>query len=290
MQNGVPYPVAARELLRISLLDAACDQLNTRRWATVTMADIALAAGVSRQTLYKQFGSREEFARALVIRETDRLLSAVESAVSACLDDLESALVGVFDVFVQAPTDNALVRAVVQGEGAEELLALLVAGRDKSLVEVVTEHLAQLVMAGWPRLDKRIAGALSECVVRLAVGYIVLPSRAFSVERAPVAAMLGRYVERLVEDYSAPAESESLGEGIGADLQIDPSTSHLTEARIGPHTRRPVDLALKNAPQLEAFRHSGQKLPEATAIVDNPRAAPATLDGYHPKASANGEV
>jgi AcrR family transcriptional regulator len=204
MQNCVPYPVAARELLRTGLLDAACDQLHKRRWANVTMGDVALAAGVSRQTLYKQFGSREEFARVLVIRETDRLLSAVGEAVNAHREDLLSALVGAFDVLVQAPADNAIVRAVVHGQGAEELLALLTAGRDRWPVELMTEHLTQLVLAGWPRLDQRAARGLSECLVRLAVGYAVLPSGGFSVGHTPVV-VLGPYVERLIEDHTAPA-------------------------------------------------------------------------------------
>jgi AcrR family transcriptional regulator len=205
MQNCVPYPVAARELLRTSLLDAACDQLNQRRWADVTMAGVALAAGVSRQTLYKQFGSREEFARVLMIREADRLLSAVEKVVNAHLEDLVSALVGALGVLVQAPADNALVRAVVYGQGADELLALLMAGKDRSLVELMTEHLTQLVLAGWPRLDRRVASTLSECLVRLAVGYTVLPSGGFGIGHAPVAALLGPYVKRLIEDHTAPA-------------------------------------------------------------------------------------
>jgi len=205
MRNCVPYPVAARELLRTSLLDAASDQLNKRRWADVTMADVALAAGVSRQTLYKQFGSREEFARGLVIRETDRLLSAVEKAVNAHRDDLVGALVGAFDVFVQTAAENALFRAFVHGHGAEELLALFTAGGDRSLVELMTEHLTELVMAGWPRLDPRSTNTLSECLVCLAVGYTVLPSRGFTVGHAPVAALLGPYVERLIEDHTAPA-------------------------------------------------------------------------------------
>ena len=70
----VPYSVAARELLRNTLLDAACHELQSRHWADITMADIAVAAGVSRQTLYKEFGSREEFAQVLVMREAERVL------------------------------------------------------------------------------------------------------------------------------------------------------------------------------------------------------------------------
>ena len=33
------------------------------------MADVAAAGGVSRQTLYNEFGTRDEFAQAFVIRE-----------------------------------------------------------------------------------------------------------------------------------------------------------------------------------------------------------------------------
>ena len=63
--------MAARELLRNTLLDAACRELEAQQWADITMADIAVAAGVSRQTLYKEFGSREEFAQVLVLREAE---------------------------------------------------------------------------------------------------------------------------------------------------------------------------------------------------------------------------
>src|SRR5271166_2461590 len=77
----VPYSVAARALLRNTLLDAACHELESRHWADITMADIAVAAGVSRQTLYKEFGSREEFAQVLVMREAERFLDAVARAV-----------------------------------------------------------------------------------------------------------------------------------------------------------------------------------------------------------------
>ena len=69
-----PYALAARELLRNTLLDGARDELQRRPWAEITMADIAAAAGVSRQTLYKEFGSRDEFAQVLVMREADRFL------------------------------------------------------------------------------------------------------------------------------------------------------------------------------------------------------------------------
>lgn len=69
---------AARE----SLLDAAYTALTERAWAAVRMVDVAAAAGVSRQTLYNEFGSKEGLARALVRRETDHYLAGVARALS----------------------------------------------------------------------------------------------------------------------------------------------------------------------------------------------------------------
>ena len=47
------------------------------------MVDVAAAAGVSRQTLYNEFGSKEGLARALVRREADGYLAGVERALAA---------------------------------------------------------------------------------------------------------------------------------------------------------------------------------------------------------------
>src|SRR5689334_14519513 len=99
-RDRLPYSIAARELLRNTLLDAACDELVDRRWVDITMADVARAAGVSRQTLYKEFGSRDEFSQALVMRETDRFLNAVAEAVNANITAPAVALSAAFDVFL----------------------------------------------------------------------------------------------------------------------------------------------------------------------------------------------
>src|SRR3712207_2963537 len=101
------------------------EQLRTRPWAEVTMAEVATAAGVSRQTLYKEFGSRQELAQAYVLREADRFLGTVEDAVTAHLDDPVTALSAAFDVFLAAAADDPLVRAVVSGDGGDELLVLV---------------------------------------------------------------------------------------------------------------------------------------------------------------------
>ena len=192
----LPYPVAARELLRNTLLDAACERLRTRAWGEVTMADIAVTAGVSRQTLYREFGSREEFAQALVLREADRFLVAVEEAVNAHLDDPATAMSAAFDVFLTAASENPLMRSIVEGDGAEELLALFTT-HGKPLVERTAEHLSAVIIAGWPPIRREDASLLSECLVRLAISYAALPKGPASMTASSVATLLGPYVERL---------------------------------------------------------------------------------------------
>jgi AcrR family transcriptional regulator len=197
-QHRAPYPVAARELLRNTLLDAACEQLQSHRWADVTMADVALSAGVSRQTLYKEFGSRDEFAQVLAMREADRFLIAVEGAIAAHLDDPAAALAAAFDVFLAAAAENPLVRTIVHGDGAEELLALFTT-HGQPLLERATERLTAVLLASWPLVAPEDVQLLSECLVRLAISYAALPTSPASMTAASIATLLGPYVEQLVE-------------------------------------------------------------------------------------------
>jgi AcrR family transcriptional regulator len=193
----VPYSVAARELLRTTLLDAACHELQSRHWAEITMADIAVAAGVSRQTLYKEFGSREEFAQVLVLREAENFLDGVEQAVGRHLDDPSKALAAAFGLFLTSAAENPLLRAIVIEEGAEELLALLTT-QGKPLVERAADRLTEVVIAGWPLIRRRDAELLGDVLVRLAISYAALPAGEASSTAAAVSSLFEPYLEKLV--------------------------------------------------------------------------------------------
>ncbi len=208
-RERVPYSVAARELLRNTLLDAACHQLDSQRWADVTMADIARAAGVSRQTLYKEFGSRDEFAQVLVMREADRFLLAVESALGSQLEDPAAALAAAFDVFLQAAAENPLVRAIVHGTGGEELLALFTT-HGEPLVERAAERVTAVIHTSWPLVPRDGAELLSQCLVRLAISYAALPKGPSSMSAASVVTLLGPYIEQLVAQGAAQAAADAV--------------------------------------------------------------------------------
>ncbi|MGW1725531.1 TetR/AcrR family transcriptional regulator [Streptomyces sp. NPDC002306] len=107
---------AARE----SLLDAAYTALARRPWSAVRMVDVAAVAGVSRQTLYNEFGSKEGLARALVRREADGYLAGVERALAAHADARER-LTATAEWTASAARENVLVRAMLTGCWSERL-------------------------------------------------------------------------------------------------------------------------------------------------------------------------
>ncbi|EST32662.1 TetR/AcrR family transcriptional regulator [Streptomyces roseochromogenus] len=109
---------AARE----SLLDAAYTALARRPWSAVRMVDVAAAAGVSRQTLYNEFGSKDGLARALVRREADGYLAGVERALAGPGEPRER-LTAVVEWTSSAARENALVRAMLTGCWSERLPA-----------------------------------------------------------------------------------------------------------------------------------------------------------------------
>ena len=192
------YAEAARDLLRRTLLDAARDLLRDRAWRQVTMAQVATAAGVSRQTLYNEFGNREALAQALVLRESDEFLAAVEQAViDHAGEDLGDALVAAFEVFLDAAREDPVVRAVVSGEGNEELLAL-VTTQGVPVIEHGVQRLAATVLDHWPGLRRKPTIELAEIIVRLAISLATQPDGPARLDARKVGAVVRPHVAELL--------------------------------------------------------------------------------------------
>jgi AcrR family transcriptional regulator len=188
--------------MRERLLDAAGELLADRDWARVTMADIARGAGVSRQTVYNELGSRQELAQAYVLREADRFLNAAEAAIAEHRDDPRAALTAAFGGFLSAAADNPLVRAIVAGDPGSGLLAL-VTTRGALLVGAAGARLAAFFVATWPQLSERDARVAAESTVRLAISHALLPTAPPERTGAAVAALLAPHLELLIAEGSA---------------------------------------------------------------------------------------
>jgi AcrR family transcriptional regulator len=189
-----PYPEAARRLLRETLFGAARDQLETRAWSEITMSDVAAAAGVSRQTLYKEFGNRAEFAQAFVIHEGERFLDDVDAAVREHLDDPRAAIGAALAKFLLAAGEDPLVHILLSDDGAGGMLPF-VTTRGMPVVQWATARLTATIEAGWPQAPPAKVELLAESLVRLAISYITAPSDDPETTAAKAGELLGPFID-----------------------------------------------------------------------------------------------
>jgi AcrR family transcriptional regulator len=192
------YAQAARTLLRTTLLDAASHLLIEYSWSDISMATIAARAGVSRQTLYNEFGSREEFAQAFALREADTFLTAVEDSIAEHPDDPHVALRSAFQCFLRRAQENPLVRAVlVRGPGSDDLLALFTT-RGGPVLTLATERVTRAVKNHWTASDEVDVRVVAEVLVRLAISHATLPTGSIEDAVESISMLIGPFVTQVV--------------------------------------------------------------------------------------------
>ncbi|MET9374642.1 TetR/AcrR family transcriptional regulator [Streptomyces sp. NPDC002992] len=186
---------------REALLNAALAALGGLPWSAVRMVDVASAAGVSRQTLYNEFGSKEGLARALVRREADAYLQGVDRLLARPLPPARN-LAAVAGWTVAEAAARPLLRALLTGCWNERLPTPRPARAGTRASAVPAQRRAD---AGVPSpadllglARDRAASALGpgddetlrscEVVLRLALSYVVAP-------RPPVSPAEGQWAE-----------------------------------------------------------------------------------------------
>src|SRR5881275_3410040 len=121
--------MAAPTPTREALLDAAYDAAVSGDWARTRMADVALAAGVSRQTLYNEFGTKDALAQAMAMREIERFIEGTERALDEAHPDDPIQAVGAAALYTfQQAAENPLLKAALVDDTSGLLSFLTVRG------------------------------------------------------------------------------------------------------------------------------------------------------------------
>jgi AcrR family transcriptional regulator len=190
-----PYQEAARELLRQTVFDAARTQLGQQRWSEITMADIASSAGVSRQTLYNEFGNRNEFGLAFVIHEAERFMDDVEEAVLEHRDEPRAAITAALEHFLSAAGGDPLIRILLSDDGTGGMLPF-VTTQGLPVVQWATARLTSVIEEGWPEAPEGDVRTLAESLVRLAISYVTTPGESAEATAQAVAELLGPFIDK----------------------------------------------------------------------------------------------
>jgi AcrR family transcriptional regulator len=189
--------VAEIRSTRDALLDAAYDVVVAGAWQSARMVDVAAAAGVSRQTLYNEFGSKDAFAEALAMREAQRFIDGT----NRILDDVNpaapmDAVAAATEWTIREASDNPLLKAVLT-DHTSELLPFLTT-RGEAIIAAARSNIETYWRAQWPDIDADDVALAAETVARLTISYLVLPSDGPDGSAEAIAARLSKLVERLL--------------------------------------------------------------------------------------------
>jgi AcrR family transcriptional regulator len=196
VSNGrTPYQEAARELLRKTVFDAAREQLARQTWSEITMADIATGAGVSRQTLYNEFGNRNEFGFAFVIHEAERFMDDVEKAVLEHRDDPRAAVLAALEHFLRTAGEDPLISILLSDDGTGGMLPF-VTTQGLPVVQWAAARLTAVIEEGWPEAPEGDVKRLAESLVRLSISYVTTPGDSAGDAAENVAELLGPFIDK----------------------------------------------------------------------------------------------
>ena len=182
--------VAFRRRVRDAVLDAAHESAVTQGWDQVRVGEVAVTAGVSRPTLYREFGSKDAIGEALISREADRFIDGVRGVLSSH-DDPARGIRDASAFTLHQAEVNPLLRAVLTGDrpGSVALLPYLTS-RSQAILERGREMLAGWVVERVPGEDPRLVDEVVDAVVRLVISHLVAPGVGIEV----VADRMGRLV------------------------------------------------------------------------------------------------
>jgi len=208
-----PTPQAVpRDGLRDCVLDAMREALLSKDWSEITLADVARIAGVSRQTIYNEFGSRQGLAEGYALRLADRLVDEVSTAIDSHVGEVHEAFLDGFRAFFTDSAADPLVVSLLSGRAKADLLQIITTGSGP-IITHCSGRLTAVLVDSWVRPGEIAAGVLARAIVRLAMSYVSMPADPDSGADHDVAADLALLMTPFAERYAGGGNPDA---GFGA--------------------------------------------------------------------------
>ncbi|MEV0432624.1 TetR family transcriptional regulator [Nocardia sp. NPDC050413] len=185
MAESPNFQSEMRQLLRDRMLDAARTMVVSEGWGAVNMSRIAKEVGISRPVLYKEIGTKQALADALIERETGIYLSGVADTLAEHPGDPLAGITAAAEYTLRTAGDNTLIKAVLSArqDADTALLPALVSDAQPVLVRAV-DALTITVRDYYrlPQLSDEEITTIVEIMVRLTLSHLFQPTG--SVDRA----------------------------------------------------------------------------------------------------------
>ena len=190
-----PFAEASRALLRDSILDAMREELLAKDWSAVRLSDVARTAGISRQTIYNEFGSRQGLAQGYALRLADRLVDRIDTAIDEHAGDVYGAFLAGFRAHFAESAADPLIVSLLSGKAKPDLLQIITTDSGP-IIARCSARLAQAFADSWVHAEAEDAGVLARAIVRLALSYVSMPPEADHDVAADLARLMTPFAER----------------------------------------------------------------------------------------------
>ena len=161
------------ESIEQRLLDAALEAATIHGITKLSMGDVARRAGLSRQTLYRYFPSKDVLIAAVVAAQTNDLIEQVLGA-AATIDDPQASLEAALLTALQLLRDHPLLDRLLTTE-PESLLPLLTTegspamSQVRSVVELLVAERSPAAVGSDPVALRRFADVVTRLIISYAV-------------------------------------------------------------------------------------------------------------------------
>ena len=185
---------AATEEMRQAVLNTVRSLLIERGWSRTTISDVAIAAGVTRQEIYEEFGTRQGLAEAYVVRDVMRMITVLEAGIRENQGNPLVAIQNAIEVFLKLASDEPVIQIIVAGVDEGGLLGLLTSlGR-----AIAAERLTLVMEEVWPRVRDVDMRLFADTIVRLAISHAVIPTGAAREVAEGVARLLHPFLLQIL--------------------------------------------------------------------------------------------
>ncbi|ATD71317.1 MULTISPECIES: TetR family transcriptional regulator [Gordonia] len=169
------YAQDSKTLLRNSLLDGLHDLLMDRDWSAVRMSDVAAATGVSRQTVYNEFGSRYGLAQGYAVRLASRFAGHVADSLAEHVDDVTGALRTAFTEYFTGVATDPLIASLLSGEAKPDLMKLITTDA-APIIATAGDRLSQAFREStWLSMPDSDIERIARAITRMALSYVAMP-------------------------------------------------------------------------------------------------------------------
>jgi len=178
---------------REQLIEAAFQCAVRFGWTRTRMGDVAARAGLSRQTLYRHFQTKDGLAAVLALREQEAFLDETREAFRTH-ETIPEAIVAAATLGLKRAESHPLLRQMF-GDPDSGLLPY-VTTRALPLMTRAAALTAELIVKMDPTIDPESVGLLADVLTRQVFSHTLTPAEPIDV----VAERLGRLAALILRD------------------------------------------------------------------------------------------